>query len=380
MCNIDQGWPLAYFQVAVSILIFGVGLPSLVLQAIVPEDLREVVYRHFRLLRWSYFLFIPLMTLIVMIFVWIIHPCDNTQLIHPGFWSKYNLSGLDEIIITFSVSLLLLGWWLQVLYRRDRLINQLMERCKQRIQKKKNIEAQILDDIRYLGEKGKARGSKFRILEIFERLAYKVQSQEGYHGNELEDIIQVIEFTIQKDTDAVSFVQGISTLKHILDYEPKSSVDSSTDTGTALRALQRLGAIAITMDNERPTRKILETVESISRSPNGVFSEAALALFELGAASLEHGRFLVAVETLSRLEAMICRKEPVNAANSAAYLGLVAHFWSKGGSARRRALSGLKGIKFTPSRSKCLKSAQQSFYGTARFTTADLLSEMSAKL
>jgi hypothetical protein len=256
----------------------------------------------------------------------------------------------------------------------------LTQKCNQHIRSSGFPDVQVLYDIQYFGGQGNSSGEKMQVLEIFERLAYKVQSQEGYHGNGLEDIIQVIELTIQKDTDAVSFVQGISTLKHILDYEPKSSVDSSTDTGTVLRALQRLGTIAITMDSERPTRKILETVESISRSPNDAFSEAALALFELGAASLEYGRFLVAVETLSRFEAMICRKEPVNAANSAAYLGLVAHFWARGGSARQRALSGLKGIKFSPSRPKCLKSAQQSFYGTARFTTADLLSKMIAEL
>jgi hypothetical protein len=382
LCTADSGWPLAYFQVAVSILIFGIGLPSLVLQAFVPDDIREVVRHHFWLLRWGYIFYIPLMMLVVMFFVWIIHPCDaNPQLrfltgFLAGIGFKYDFSQWDEVIITLSVVGLSSVWFLQVWYRRDKLLNSLKGKCERRIRRDGFLDEQVLDDIRYLGEQGKTRGFKIRILEIFERLAFKVQAQERYQGSELEDIVRAIELSLQKDTDAASFTQGILTLKHILEREPTSRVDSSADVGAILRAVQRLGDVAITMDNERPARMILETVEFVSRSPDGAYSKSTLALYELGTAALANGHFLIAVETLDKLDTMIHRIEPVDAVHSSAYLGLIAHFWARKGSARKHALSSLRSIKFSPSRTKCLISAQRFYFRTARFTTADILSKM----
>ena len=118
----------------------------------------------------------------------------------------------------------------------------------------------------------------------------------------------------------------------------------------------------------------------LSRAPNGAFKWASLALSDLGITALEHKHFFVAAAALNKLEAITHPKERLDATTSPAYLGLIAHFWVREGSARQRALSGLKGVRFRPSRWKCLISAQEFFYRTARFNTADLLSEMIAAL
>jgi hypothetical protein len=385
MCNLDQGWPLAYVQVAVTILLFGVGIPSLVLQTIASEDLRGIVRRHSRFLKWGYISIIVVM-LITLVSVGIIVHCDTLGLSFLAVFRSiinalrliFNINQLADVIITLITAGLVGGWSLR--YRRDSLLNNLKGKCEKHIRRDGIPDEQVLEDIRYLGEQGKARGEKTRVLEILEQLAYKVQADKHYQGKGLEDIIKAIEFTVQKDADVDSFTRGVLTLKHIVEKMPKSELDSSSDVGLVLRALQRLGAIVFTIDNEQSARKITEAIQFVSRAPDGAFSEAALALSELGVAALENGRFLVAVETLSKLEAMTSRKEPVDAANSSAYLGLIAHFWAREGSARQRALSSLKNVKFTPSRSKCLRGAQESFFRTARFTTADLLSKMIAAL
>ena len=51
MNPLDEPWALGYFQAAISILLFGVGIPALVLQTIVPDDLRRIAHRQFPLLR-----------------------------------------------------------------------------------------------------------------------------------------------------------------------------------------------------------------------------------------------------------------------------------------------------------------------------------------
>lgn len=49
--SLTESWAAVYFEVTAAILIFGVGLPSLVLQGIVHEDVRRIVYRHRKWLR-----------------------------------------------------------------------------------------------------------------------------------------------------------------------------------------------------------------------------------------------------------------------------------------------------------------------------------------
>jgi hypothetical protein len=70
---LTESWAAVYFEVTAAILIFGVGLPSLVLQGIVHEDVRRIVYRHRKWLRLG-IRFIFIFVFITLSFVWIFHP------------------------------------------------------------------------------------------------------------------------------------------------------------------------------------------------------------------------------------------------------------------------------------------------------------------
>jgi hypothetical protein len=264
------------------------------------------------------------------------------------------------------------------IHRRDKMLNLLKRNCERRIWWKGIPDDQVIEDIRYLGEQGKTRGEKIQALEILEKLTAKVQAHKRYQGNGLEGIIEAIESIIRPETDADSFMKGIFILKSIAEKSQNSEHKSLADRDWVLRALQRLGNISCAMDNKQPARIILDAIEFVSRAPNSAFAEATLGLFDLGIAALEYDNFLIAAAALNKLEAMTWPKEPLDAAHSSAYLGLIAHFWVREGSGRQRALSGLKGVRFRPSRRKCLISAQEFFYRTARFNTADLLSKMIA--
>jgi hypothetical protein len=382
--QLTESWAGVYLQVAATILVFALGFPLIVEQISISEDLRRIVHRHNRMAEWLLPLLFALATLITLCFVWFLHPVaidfakqDQAVLNNASNPNNNLIASLFITLIVLTPAIILRVF--QVSYRRNEILSSLKQKCDRHIEEG-FLDHLALEDIQYLGELGKTRGEKIQVLEILEQLAYKMQTCAYYQGRGLENIIKAIEFTLQKDTDSDSFARGVLILQHIIENISKSKFDSSYDVGLVLKTLGRLGVIAFTIDSERSARKIVETIQFISRTPDGGFLEAALALFELGVTALEHGQFLVAVEALNKLEAMTCQKEPVNVVNSSTYLGLVAHFWARGDSARQRALSGLKGIKFSPSRSKCLKSAQQSFFGTARFTTADLLSKMIAEL
>jgi hypothetical protein len=43
---LTETWAATYFEVTAAILIFGVGIPALFIQAMVPEEIRDVAYHH----------------------------------------------------------------------------------------------------------------------------------------------------------------------------------------------------------------------------------------------------------------------------------------------------------------------------------------------
>jgi len=43
--SLNETWAVVYLQLLIAILIFGLGIPSLVIQAIAPDDLRTLIHR-----------------------------------------------------------------------------------------------------------------------------------------------------------------------------------------------------------------------------------------------------------------------------------------------------------------------------------------------
>jgi hypothetical protein len=384
MCHLDESWTLTYFQVAVSILIFGIGIPSLVIQFVIPEDLRRIVHDHWRLIKWG-FLLILLFMLFALAFIWVIHPCGSQPLILltplgmvlDKLFARIGLNigqWIAGVIITIDIAAVGAVWYLFTIYRSDGILNLLEQKCLRQIRQTGAPDDKIIEDIKYLGEQRKTGRDKARVIGVLGALAEKVQAHSLYEGNGLEDIIAAIEFILRKDPDYHSFGTGIRTLRCIVENLQAPRFISPGDMGLVLRALRRLGEITYTMDNIRPALLVLGTIRFVSNGKNGAFSDASLSFLEIGAIALNNKSFLVARGALSRLEAMMWPKQPLDAETSAAYLGLLAHFWVLKDSARRHALSSLEGVDFSPSREQCLIDAQEIHYKATRFETADNLS------
>jgi len=90
---LNEAWAGVYFQVAVSILVFGLGIPALA-QAFVTEDIRRIVYRRWKSFRWAFFpMPIWVFMVIALIFVWAIHPCDSSQ---PSLLQTFGLGFVQK--------------------------------------------------------------------------------------------------------------------------------------------------------------------------------------------------------------------------------------------------------------------------------------------
>jgi hypothetical protein len=371
MAALDEAWALGYFQAVVSILLFGVGIPSLVLQTIVPDDLRRIAHRHFLTLRWGFWLVAAFMA-VALVFVWILHPTQGSDVrLLPGV-------DVDQWLAASLMTAAIVGvggvWFLYRSHRRDRIVLHLQRRCVKRIKQKGAPDETTLDDLQYLGEQAATRAEKRQVLDALQTMATEVQRYKDYRGNRLEGIIRAIQSSLQKGVDRYSLSDGIVVLARISDNMQATSTQSSRDARLLLEALESLVRVAWTVDGDRAALLILEAVGSMAQAPDGLEFEAEIALENLGVSALANRRYLTAVDVLTRLEAGIRSTPTADPDESTAYLGLVAHFRGRGGVARARAMSGFAQIIFTPSTVECLRAAFAFHYNTCQFETANLLS------
>jgi hypothetical protein len=380
---LDESWALTYFQVTVTILIFGVGIPSLILQTIVPDEVRRVVYnqRGFLRFRWGT-TFVIILMFLALTFVWGLHPCSNSYLGYLKIFEiKIDQQIIGAVIITFAIVCVGISWFFQSTYRRDRVLNMLRRGCYKRIHQGKEINEKCLQDIIYLGENGKSREEKLQVLETLESIANRIISDNKYDGNKLEALIKAIDLTLQRETNPENLAEELNCVRRIAEKLSEVNFESPVDPRFILRVLKRVGRMACSSGNERSARTVLSIFEIICDSPNGsYYYEAALALQELSTIALKSGRYPIAFEYLNKVEAIILPLQPLDENNSSPYLGLLAQFWIKKGSAKDFARSRLNQLSFKSSTKLCLQRTQERFFNIGRFDTADALNTMIGEL
>jgi hypothetical protein len=385
MPNLDETWASAYFQAAVAVLVFGVGLPALILQMIVPEDLRRIVRRRDGWMSGLWVLVI-FSTAMALTFVWLLHPSPGpVRRLLP--WLGPDVDGpLAALAVTAALVGVALVLRLFRKHRRNQVLRRLEGICLDWVKSKGIADEEALADIRYLGEHATARAERMDVLKSLELLAKEIKSHKGYDGSRLEAITRAIECCLLADTDHDVLGDGVAALERIAthrrvheggvpdDEEPDDL--ASPDTATILRTIQRLMPAALLAEDCRPAERILKALDSVGRGSAGLHTEAERALLELGALALEQQRFDVAVAALSKLEAEVMLNEPIEAHGGRHYLGLVAHFWDRGGAARQAALDSLRNVGLAGPQIQALRDARTLHYRAARFATADALDRM----
>lgn len=392
--HLTESWAGAYFQVTTAILIFGVGLPALVLQAIVHEDVRRIVYRHRKWLRFGlYFIFI--FALITLSFIWIFHPDDSppsaaglgnnsaavaakqdtSHIADSTSFSDGVSSGIMTLVI---LSLLPFSYWLGS-YRRDRVLNYLGKKCKHKIIRTGSPDEAMLADLQYLGEQANAGIEKEQTLKILGQLANQIQKQQCYKGASLEPLIQAIETTL-RGGDVENFSRAAKIFQKLIIKLQQAEHAGAPDMGAILRVLQRVGCMALELESELAALAILDIVMLVGEETNSAFKLSNPILFELGVKALEKKRFLFAVAVLNRLETMMMREPSITPEKTVNYLGLLAHFWNAGTAAQERAHLSLKNLDWQGAFQKCLLVAREYHVARTQFDTADKLDAICSEI
>jgi hypothetical protein len=234
-----------------------------------------------------------------------------------------------------------------------------------------------------LGERGAAGGPKTLALNRLDALAERVQGRAGYKGEALEDVIGAVEATLSSGENMGSvenFDHGVQVVSRIVARLQERGLHESPDMARALRALDRLGVLALAEDFDHVVESVLDLALDAGRGPNGLFQRAAEVMFHLGVKALDTDSFHFAAATLNRMESL-CAETPALTPDVASdYLGLLAHFWAVGATSQGLVRQSLEHFEFEPSLAACLQEARQYHFRRAQFKTSDLLIKMQRGL
>lgn len=380
--SLTESWAIVYFEVTVAIMIFGIGVPSLIMQAIVSEHIRDIVYRHRKGQR-GIFAFVISLAVCALSFVWILRDqrtyAVSDSSLNPGGGSlllellnflqqKPIADWTSAILMTFAILAMTFFLYFQNFYRRDRLLEYLQEKCKSKIARSGSLDEKILMDIRSLGEHSQSNMDRKKVLVVLRRLADTMLARQGYTGTRLQPVFQAFPVTLRGgSTD--TFMRAGKILRRIIIRLQRGGLNHSPDCMAALNSLQHIGELALELESEMAALTILDMVTLVGQGADGIYRETSRILFELGNRGLDLNRFLFATAALNRLEAM-ADQEPALLAN---YLGLLSHFWNAGPTAKQRAQRSLEKITFHSSLRECIHSAQKHHTTLAHFKTADNL-------
>lgn len=370
--ELTEVWATAYLQVLIIIFVFALGIPSLVFQLIVPEDVRHVIHHRWRINAW--YVSTVLLALAAIAFIWMIHP-------HPGAapmpaWKLYVASGAVTAIPLFAT---ISGAVVFLSYRRHRVVSKLERDLLsslhpgfwsnwpvfRRFRKPAAWDEESLDDLIYLGANGKSGREKAIVIRALGRLAAEAQVRTDYNGYELEQIIKGLQVVLLNEElygSDDNFILAAHILQNLRSRMDRNCLDFAATKVT----LTNLANAAVLRLSEPTALVYLEDAAAVD-------SEILLLM---GAAALSTGRFFIATAALNKLEAIAEKTDEIVFNDATANLvGLVGCFYVAGDSTRRRAQEFLLRCKerFRPDLPAVLRRSAEYHYAIGNYRIADNL-------
>lgn len=373
------------FDGILSLLVFLVGIPALVLQLISSAERRAIIKRE--KLDVSKFLRLALIIFFLGLIVQVI------ILLFPPF-EKENFNRLLVQSVWLGV---FTGLFILVLYvvkkipeqygQREKIIEKLIQDIVNESRSKGRIAGGTFSDLADLGINCEPGQEREMVINAFKHLVHTMLDNPSYKGDSFEELIDellhILAFT-PEPKDLRNYAKAIKILSTIL--PTKKDLDSDDDKQRALHAISKLGrSLIIHFKSIETDNIILDHLDSLEfalfKRPK-MLTEVSQALFEIGICAVNESEDLIAVAALDKMTSLTEDNQPLPDEFVADMLGLLAHFWKKDGSRREFTLQKLNNIKpnlpknirisFDEARAHCCK--------TMYFDTADYLLEMKEQI
>jgi hypothetical protein len=368
------------FDGILTLLVFLVGIPALILQLISASERRAVLKKE-RLDVKSFLIKALAVVLIGLIlqfcFMFLLKNCDGTirNFIEQVIW-LFIFGGLFYLVFQVSKQIP------EQFGRRERIIEKLTQDIIQETKNKERIAGSTFNDLANLGKQCDPGQEREMVLDAFTKLVKATLKKPEYKGDSFEALIDELVHILASNPepkDLGNYDVAIKVLSAILSADNAYMVDD--DRQRAVHAISKLGqTLIVHFKSVERDNIILDYIDSLefALTKEKMLTEVSQALFEIGICAVKEDQDFVTVAILDKMTALAENHLPLPDEFTADLLGLVAFFWSRGGSRKAFADTKLGEVEkfFSKDVWSALNDARIHCTKTMYFDVADRLSDL----
>ncbi|MEO1262726.1 MAG: hypothetical protein AAFZ15_28220 [Bacteroidota bacterium] len=364
-------------EVGVTIYVFLLGLPLLVSQIFLPEDLRRFSRKNYTTRIWWH---LGLLTLLILLLVGIAFAGSMAE-------SRSATAALPDwyswLASALFLALLIASFWFLIKYlfnspgSRANIIGLIKNKIIKIYQRTGELDQHFINDLEYLGIYSKAGGEIQYVIEALNDLLEIILNQpsEKINSEDLKKIIDILCNSVAGTVEPGSrrnMINVLTTYKGIimwLEEKPAETVALNlNDIAPKLQSCtNQIALVSLRKDYIDLMPRILNVIT--------LLAQPSVRLFNIGILALERDHFRIAANALSELLDADNRDE----FSTANYFGLLAHFYCAGPTAQKHTLDSLKTSPLKIG-SKDFDNIINYHYSSAHFKTVDNLEFLKEEL
>lgn len=353
-------------EISVTVFVFLLGLPILVNQIFMPDDLRRMSKKNY-----NENITIQICVLAVILIA-IVSVAYIANIFPKSEWRPSKaaiITGLFGLLLILTLGFLFFNMFKSQGYRA-KIIQVIKNRIVRKIKKTEKLDPAFFEDLQYMGIYSKGGAETRNVIEALEEILVYVMNQNGgtFDSDGLISIIDTLCHAVTNSVEPGSknnMIEVLTIYKGILmnlsNYNtPENPVFYGNETRKIKDCTTKIALAALKRDYPDMMPLVLNVLTLIPRSSD--------KLFDIGLLAMKSDQFQIATNVLAE----IMDRDNKDYLTMNNYLGLVAHFFVSGESAKQYALRSLQTnkVKLTAEEAK---SAKEYHYIMSNFTTVDNL-------
>lgn len=366
--QLSETWGAAYIQIIIALFIFLIGLPVIILQIGITEEIRGI-YLRYQKKRWIN-ITLSITFFSALLLIWTIHPCP--RIISPDIKSI-----IIAILITFLLINVILMYLTLFKEGKKALVNSIFKKCCFYSKNPKyfiNKSINPFEDLTFIGESGKPGSEKFIVITKFKKLTKIIIDRNDFDYYIFDDVINSLKkivlngFYLGNETNFISVLEVLISIREYF-------ITNLHESEYSIKNIDKIiGEICIECLKLNYKEAAILYQQIIKGDSN--------QLFKVGKNAIQQNAYSISITCINDLENILEQKRKNTGKlvknDFIQLLGLAAHIWSINNSSKIRinTMFEIYSKSFIPSIKTCLKVAICEYTSTHDFITADKIEEL----
>lgn len=369
------------FDGIMTLLVFLVGIPAIILQLISAAERRAILKKEGFDVQTFLRSAIGILILGLIVQFLLLFLLANSRDVIKNFFEQFVWLCIFGIL--FYLVIKVSKQFPEQYGRREKIVEKLTNDVLVESKEKGRITGESFKDLVSLGRQCDPGREREMVVNAFKELIKITLAKQSYKGDSFEALIGELVHMLASNPepkDLENYDTTIKTFSAIL--SANGNLETADDKQRAVHAISKLGrTLIIHFDSVERDNIILDYIDSLefALTKKGMLTEVSQAIFEIGICAIEENQDFIAVAAIDKMTSLAEIYRPLPNEFIADMLGLLAHFWNKGGSRREFAetkfcevekyLSGDRIASFEYARIHCIQ--------TMYFDVADELTQMA---